>query len=303
MTKGNIFNIQKFSIHDGPGIRTTVFFKGCPLRCKWCSNPESQEFELQITYDKRKCATCQTCINTCPQNCISWVDESPGTGYIQINKKECTKCKTCVSHCPRHALSTEGELMELDYVLNICLQDIDFYEESGGGVTLSGGECFCQSKFVIELIHRLKEHNIHVAAETTGFIDEETFHKLTPLFDLILFDIKHYDSKLHKNGTGVESNLILKNLTWAYENNINILPRIPVIPGFNNALSDAKGIASLLKDIGFKKVQLLPFHQFGEHKYELLGREYEMKDVKALFPEDLESYKQVFIDERIECFI
>lgn len=303
MTKGNIFNIQKFSIHDGPGIRTTVFFKGCPLRCKWCSNPESQEFETQITYDKRKCIGCKSCINTCPKNCISWIEESDDKGHIKINEKECIKCKACVDHCSSHALSSEGELKELQDVLDICLQDIDFYEESKGGVTLSGGECFCQSEFVTELIHKLKEHNIHVAAETTGYIDEETFQKIAPLFDLILFDVKHYDSNCHKDGTGVDIEFIQKNLMWAFQNGINILPRIPVIPGFNDNLSDANGIATLLKSIGFKRAQLLPFHQFGEHKYDLLGREYEMKKVKALFPEDLESYKQIFIEQGIECFI
>ena len=291
--KGNIFNIQKFSIHDGPGIRTTVFLKGCPLRCKWCSNPESQESDIQVSYDSRKCIRCGTCARSCPQQCIS--DD------IVIDHARCTGCLTCVHSCPAKAMKAEGEMMEPDQVLKICLQDLDFYQESGGGVTLSGGECFCQNDFCEDLIRLLHGQNIPVAAETTGYVPEEVFCSLAPMFDLLLFDVKHYDPQKHFAGTGVRNELILRNLEWAFSRNLPVLPRIPVIPGFNSQIADARGIAAMLNKIGLKKVQLLPFHQFGERKYELLGREYSLKGEKALHPEDLQEYRRVFEENLIEC--
>ena len=293
--KGNVFNIQKFSIHDGPGVRTTVFLKGCPLRCEWCANPESQQEETQITYEIKKCMGCQTCIQVCSNHAITY------NNGIQIHDT-CRKCLSCVSNCPTKALKVEGEMMDVKQVVDVCLQDIDFYEESGGGVTLSGGECLVQPAFCKELIHQLKQHNIHVAAETTGYIEEEIFHQYAPLFDLLLFDVKHYDSNQHKMGTKVNNELIIKNLTWAHEHGINILPRVPVIPGFNATLEDAKGISNLLKKIGIMDVQLLPFHQFGERKYELLHRAYSYKDVKALYKEDLLDYQKVFLDQGLNCW-
>ena len=278
--KGIVFNIQKFSIHDGPGVRTTVFLKGCPLRCKWCSNPESQLSRVQIMYH------------------ISAAED----GRIHIDFNRCTGCLACVQGCPGRALTNEGEYKTVDEVVDVCMQDVDFYEESGGGVTISGGEGMVQPDFVEALILRLKEKGIHTAIETTGCVSPEVFHRLAPLFDLLLFDVKQYDSEKHKIGTGVGNELIVENLRWAHEQGLNVLPRIPVIPGFNAELSDAEGIAKLLHDIGLDRVQLLPFHQMGERKYEFLNRDYEMTGVKALHPEDLTDYQNVFLNLGIECF-
>lgn len=295
--KGIVFNIQKFSIHDGPGIRTTVFLKGCPLRCKWCANPESQLSKIQILYDKEKCAHCQTCVHLCPNHAISMDDND----RIMIDLSHCDGCLSCVKNCPAKALSFEGEIKTVDEVVKTCLQDIDFYEESGGGVTISGGEGMVQPDFVKDLLSKLKEHQIHTAIETTGYIKEEIFKELAPMFDLLLFDVKHYDSDKHYEGTHVHNELIIKNLAWAIENKIDVLPRIPVIPGFNDSLYDAKGIANLLKKVNAKKVQLLPFHQFGENKYHLLGKTYAYENVKALHPEDLIDYQNEFLNSGIEC--
>ena len=297
MSKGLIFNIQKFSLHDGPGIRTTVFLKGCPLRCKWCSNPESQSKKIQVLYHKDKCCGCKNCVQTCPQNAISF-----SNNMVLIDSTKCIGCLTCVSNCPNHALINEGEYKDIKEVLEICLQDKAFYEESNGGVTISGGEGMLQPEFVKELLTELKKENIHVAIETTGYIKEEIFKELAIDFDLLLFDVKHYDSNKHFKGTGVHNELIIKNLKWAINNGINVLPRIPVIPGFNMELEDAERLSDLLKSIGAKRVQLLPFHQFGEKKYELLNKNYELKNIKALHPEDLKDYQQIFINKGLKCF-
>jgi len=298
MCEGITFNIQKFSIHDGPGIRTTVFFKGCPLKCKWCANPESQLENIQILCDHKKCLKCQTCLRHCPSQAIYFEDNK-----IKVHFDKCIGCLQCVDMCPVDALSHEGEHKTIQEIVEICMQDIDFYEESHGGVTISGGEGMAQPQFLQNLIKALKEKHIHLAIETTGYIEENIFHDLAEKFDLLLFDIKHYDSKKHFKGTGVYNDLIIKNLKWAIENNIDVLPRIPVIPEFNDSLEDARGMAQLLKKVKAKKVQLLPFHQFGEKKYELLNKEYAYKNVKALHPEDLKDYQQMFIKEGLDCFI
>ena len=295
--KGVVFNIQKFSIHDGPGVRTTVFLKGCPLRCKWCSNPESQLSRVQIMYHSDNCAYCQKCVHICPGKAIKAEDRK-----IHIDFNKCTGCLACVHDCPGRALTNEGESKTVSEVVEVCMQDYDFYEESGGGVTISGGEGMLQPDFAEALVLSLKEQGIHTAVETTGCVDPEVFHRLAPLFDLLLFDVKHYDTEQHRKGTGVGTEVIQKNLRWAQEQGLNILPRIPVIPGFNAELSDAEGIAVLLQDIGLDRVQLLPFHQMGERKYEFLNRTYEMTGVKALHPEDLTEYQKVFLGYDIQCF-
>lgn len=297
MKQGLIFNIQKFSIHDGPGIRTTVFFKGCPLRCKWCANPESQETSIQLLWDTKKCIRCQTCVQICPEHAIYLEDSN-----IFIDSKKCKGCLSCVSNCLQDALSNEGEFQNIDHIVETVLQDKDFYEESGGGVTISGGEGMAQPEFLKELVLALKEHDLHVAIETTGYIKPERFHQLAILFDLLLFDVKHYDSQKHQEGTGVPNEIILENLRWAISQGIEVLPRIPVIPHFNDSLEDAQGLAQALIQVGAQKVQLLPFHQFGQRKYEMMHRDYAYENEKALQKEDLIAYQDEFIKKGLDCF-
>lgn len=297
MTKGLIFNIQKFSIHDGPGIRTTIFLKGCPLRCKWCANPESQSANVQILWDQKKCVHCLQCVKSCMHQAISCRERE-----IHIDEALCQGCLNCVSTCLQSALSNEGETKEIEEIVRIALQDKDFYEESGGGITISGGEGMSQPDFLKELVKELKKHNLHLTIETTGYIPKETFHELAPLFDLLLFDVKHYDTNCHFEGTGVHNEQIINNLKWAFHKGLEILPRIPVIPGFNDSIQDAAGFASLLTEIGLKKVQLLPFHQFGERKYEMMHKEYAYKNVRALQKEDLTEYQNEFIKKGLDCF-
>lgn len=298
MCQGTVLNIQKFSIHDGPGIRTTVFLKGCPLRCQWCANPESQSREIQVAYNAKACHRCHHCIDICPGGALH-ADEN---GWIRLDESRCRRCFQCVQTCPGHALKTEGELRDLDSVVRECLQDRDFYEESGGGVTISGGEGMIQPDFVRKLTDRLHEQDIPVAIETTGCVSPDLFAELASRLDLLLFDMKHPDSNRHREGTGVGNEQILANLRWAVEHQIPVLVRIPVIPGFNSSLEDAGGFCKRLKEAGLNRVQLLPFHQMGENKYHLLQKDYAYEHEKALHPEDLQDFAQIFHEEGIEAF-
>lgn len=298
MCQGIIFNIQKFSIHDGPGIRTTVFLKGCPLRCQWCSNPESQLHQIQIVCNHDKCLKCQTCLRNCHRQAIYFEDQK-----IKVHYEQCDACMDCVEMCPVEALSNEGEYKTVKQIVEICKQDRDFYEESHGGVTISGGEGMAQPQFLQQLVSALKKEHIHVAIETTGYVTPELFSQLALQFDLLLFDVKHYDSHKHKQFTGVYNEIIIDNLKWAIAQGLNVLPRIPVIPQFNDSLNDASNFAKLLKDVKATRVQLLPFHQFGEKKYDLLDQKYAYKNVAMLHNEDIKDFQNIIIKEGLDCFI
>lgn len=254
-TRGIIFNIQHFSIHDGPGIRTTVFLKGCPLRCPWCSNPESQRMN--------------------PEPMLDAVTKAPGT---------------------------TGQEKTVDEIIDEVMKDIDFYEESGGGMTLSGGEIFAQFEFAKALVKAAKERGLHTAIETTAFVEHEKFIDLIQYVDFIYTDLKHYNSLKHKKKVGVHNSLIIENIHYAFKEKKKIVLRIPVIPQFNDSLADAEEFSTLFNSLDIDQVQLLPFHQFGENKYKLLGRRYEMEGIKALHPEDLYDYQQVFLDHDIHCY-
>lgn len=253
--KGIIFNIQHFSIHDGPGIRTTVFFKGCPLKCPWCSNPESQKIQPEEMLD------------------------------INTNKNILV-----------------GEEKTVDQIINEVLKDIDFYEESNGGITLSGGEIFTQFEFAKNILKQAKKLSIHTAIETTAFTTKEKFKDLIQYADFIYTDLKHYDSDKHLKVVGSDNKLIIENITYAFKNNKNIILRIPVIPDFNNSLEDARQFSILLKKMKVNNVQLLPFHQYGENKYRLLNRFYKMAGYPNLHPEDLYEYRNIFLNNGINCY-
>lgn len=297
MQTGVIFNIQKFSINDGPGIRTVVFFKGCPLHCKWCANPESQLAKIQILWDKKKCLHCHHCLEICLVKAISLKDDN-----IFIDTNKCTLCKQCINTCPQKALTSEGEIKTVQQVLDIVLQDEVFYEESDGGVTLSGGEFLMQTQFAEELLIAAKEKNLHTCCETTGFCTPEKFQHIIQYIDYILFDLKHWNSQKHLEGTGIDNKLILTNMKYAISTGKKVLPRIPVIPKFNDSLEDAKRFCEVLHAIGSNQCQLLPFHQFGENKYHLLNKKYAYENQPALHREDLQDYLQIFLDNDIHAF-
>jgi len=263
---GTIFNIQKFSVHDGPGIRTTVFFKGCPLTCTWCSNPESQRAAPQLMIRDIKCAKCGACIEACPEKAISLSDK----GDREIFWDKCSQCFECVNACIYGSLSVIGEKMTARAVLDEVEKDRVFYKNSGGGVTLSGGEPLMQYRFLEELLPLLKKADLHVAMDTTGHAPTEIIEKIIPNVDLVLFDIKHLDSRLHKEFTGVGNKLILKNAkkisaiarTWF---------RIPLIKGFNDSISLFQELVAFAKQCHVEKISLLPYHSGGVSKRSQIG--------------------------------
>ncbi len=293
-----IFNIQKYSIHDGPGIRTVVFFKGCTLKCLWCSNPESHYGNPQLSFDESKCDGCLKCMEICPHKNIAFINDK-----ITFNGNKCTGCLSCVNVCPKHALNILGKYRNLDYIMKEVMKDKDFYDESKGGVTLSGGEVLMQHEFAIVLLQELREQGIHTACETTGYTPPEIFQTIIEKVDLLLFDIKHYDSQKHFAYTNVYNETIIFNLKTAIEQGKDVIIRIPVIPGINNSLEDAHGFCNLLKEVGAIKVNLLPFHQFGEKKYTLLNKKYGFAGVSQLHEDDLQDYKEIFIKNGLDCII
>lgn len=294
---GIIFNIQKFSVNDGPGIRTVVFLKGCPLRCRWCANPESQISKTQVLWNQNKCLHCHHCFESCTVNAISDTD-----GHIQIDSSKCNGCTCCIQQCPGKALAIEGERKTVQEILDIVLQDSVFYEESGGGITLSGGELLSQPEFSTELLLAAKENGLHTCCETTGFAQPKIFKQVMQYVDYILFDIKHWNAVKHKEGTGVSNELILKNMKYAASTQKKILPRLPIIPHYNDSLADAHGFVRCLQELSLLEIQLLPFHQFGENKYDLLGMDYFYADAPALHKEDLKNFRQIFLDAGINAF-
>lgn len=280
-----VFNIQRFSLHDGPGIRTAVFFKGCNLKCRWCANPESQRQEIEVFTDTSMCTTCGACTAVCKDHARRITD-----GRLLLDYDRCSGCLECGKVCKSHAVSLVGREYTLEEILSEVKKDLVFYEQ-GGGVTLTGGEILVQYDFIIALCKRLKDENIHIAVETSGFAPSTKFKSLSAWCDLIYIDLKHYDEIKHRDGTGVPLFPIVENIRWMAESNKNFIVRIPVIPGYNHSLHDAEGYARRLAEMNVKEVQLLPFHSLGVRKYAMLGKEYPYKGYSSLTKDDLEEYK------------
>lgn len=267
--KASIFNIQKFSIHDGPGIRTTVFFKGCPLQCIWCHNPESQNSGKEILYDKNKCTLCGSCIKICQNNAIELKDND-----LETNMDKCTFCSDCTVCCINSARQIAGKEYTVDEVMKEVLKDRVFYKNSKGGVTLSGGEPLIYAAFVEELLMELKKENIHTAVDTCGAVDFKVLERISKYTDLFLYDIKSMDEEKHILYTGVSNKNIINNLInlSKIHNNINL--RLPIIEGINADENHIFEILKLIKNTNIKKINLLPYHDIAMHKYEKLGRKY-----------------------------
>jgi len=270
-----IFNIQRYSIHDGPGIRTVVFFKGCPLRCLWCSNPESQRNMPEILYSNVKCKNCNKCISICPTKAIQ--DDE---GEKVIDRSLCNNCGKCVEICPNEALEIVGQLMTVEEVMREVEKDLVFYRSSGGGVTLSGGECICYPEFSISLLKECYKGAIHTAIETSGFQKWDILKGILQYVDLVLYDLKCIDPIKHVQFTGVDNKIILENAQKIASEKISMIIRIPIIPGYNDSNENIKASAEFVTKLkGVNKIELLPYHRLGEYKYKKLGRKYKLESL------------------------
>ncbi len=287
---GVVFNVQKFSVHDGPGIRTIAFLKGCPLRCRWCSNPESQLREPELAFNENRCLTlskCQHCVKACPNDAISRRDDDK----IIIDRTKCKGCPMpCATACPSKSLTIYGDWRTVDDVLKIVEQDAAFYARSGGGMTLSGGEPMMQGAFACALLREARRRRLKTAIETCGVAPWAAYEEAAPSLTSVLFDIKHMDSAKHKEFTEGDNKIVLDNFTKLAESNpqLPIRCRTPIIPGCNNSVEDVLAIANFIKPFPNVEYEMLPYHRLGTQKYIFLDRECEMGDVtlppEAMYP-------------------
>lgn len=264
--KGTIFNIQKFCVNDGPGIRTTVFLKGCPLKCIWCHNPESQSEKQEIMFYKDKCVNCGRCAAVCENGCHSF-----DNGVHKFERKNCVKCFACTqTGC--EALEKVGQKISTDEVIDEVLKDKIFYDNSDGGITLSGGEPLFQFEFSMDILKKARENGLNTAIETCGFATEEKIKEISKYVDLFLFDYKETNSELHRKFTGVDNTDILKNLALLNKMGKNIILRCPIIPGLNAREDHFKGICDTANKFEhILHIELEPYHSLGENKYISLG--------------------------------
>ena len=278
-TTGIVFNIQKYSVHDGPGIRTVVFLKGCPLSCTWCSNPESQSFKPQLAYNKQKCITadeCGKCLENCSDTALTLADDNK----ISVDWNTCSNCLACIEVCPAGALIVYGKEQNVKEVIDTVEKDASFYARSGGGLTLSGGEPFAQPKFALALLKEAKRRYIKTAIETCGMASREAILEGCNYCNTLLYDIKSMDAFKHEEFTGYSNDIIIENFKAICETypNLNIRVRTPIIPGFNDTEEEIRKIIAFISDYNVE-YELLPYHRLGTQKYENTGREYPLGDV------------------------
>ena len=279
-----ICDIKKFAVHDGDGIRTTVFFKGCSLKCVWCHNPESISFSPQLSYIPQKCIGCGECAKVCDAHTIS------DKGHI-FDRSLCNVKGNCIANCYGEALKIYGTKVTVDYLVEEIMKDKAFYDNSGGGATLSGGECLCQADFCRELLKKLKENGINTAVDTCGNVKREEFDKVIPYTDIFLYDLKAIDPEVHKKCTGKSNELILDNLKYLDEKGCKIEIRIPYVPGYND--DQIQKMGEFLKDFkNISKIKVLHYHNFAGSKYSSVDME---NTLPQILPTDEEVKKAVEI--------
>jgi pyruvate formate lyase activating enzyme len=301
---GKVYDIQGFSLQDGPGIRTTVFLKGCPLRCPWCHSPESQQFQAQLSWMAVKCigvAKCGKCLDACPQGAIS-----PGKliqhaatqekiRHIHIDRSLCGNCGDCVAVCIYKSLYICGADYTVDELFKRASKDLPFYTQSGGGVTISGGEPLCQPEFTLQLLKVLKDCGIHSALDTTGYVPYKVIEPLLPYADLFLYDLKHMDNEQHRIVTGVENELILANAQKLAEAGAQIQIRFPIIPDFNDSEDNIRDTGLFCKSLGksVNLVQLLPYHNLGVVKHQRIDDSKVVLEATPPSEEQIRSIKEL----------
>lgn len=294
--KALIFNIQKYNMYDGPGIRTMVFFKGCPLRCKWCSNPEGLERKYQVMFKSSLCTLCGACASVCP---VGIHHVAPDASKHEINREiDCLGCRKCEEACFQKALSIVGEYKTISQLFAVVEEDRPFYDVSGGGVTLGGGEVLLQPEAAANLLMVCKQQGINTAIETSGYAKLENLLKVAEFVDLFLYDIKHIDSEQHYRLTGVRNELILSNLKELLNRRYNVQIRMPLLKGINDSQEAIEGVINFLlpyRDYkNFKGVDLLPYHKLGVNKYSQLGLEYKLEGDPSLSADDLSRIESSF---------
>ena len=304
---GNLYDIQKFSVHDGPGIRTDVFTKGCPLRCLWCHSPESQDFGNDLAFMDIRCVGrgmgCD-CTAACPEGAVSWGDpeaKPDGSGTVtrpKIDREKCNLCLKCVEVCPAKALYNPLRRMSVEECMAVVRRDRRYYERSGGGVTISGGEPMSQFAFTLALAKACKSEGFHVALDTTGFAPWEHYEEILPYVDLFLYDLKHMDSKRSEVLVGVPNERILSNARDLAAAGARFQIRFPIIPKLNDSEQNNRATAQFCCEIrdAIDVVQLLPYHRMGESKYVRLGRDYRPKNIEPPSADVMQAHLKVFTD-------
>lgn len=273
MNSGLVFDIQRFSLNDGPGIRTTVFLKGCLLHCDWCHNPESQSFRPQLMFNSDKCMDCFECVKACPNGVHQSVH---GKHVIQF--EQCNLTGECVEACPQQALKISGEQKNVEEIMRIVLKDKEYYLNTGGGLTISGGEPMAQFEFTKALLTAAKREGLHTSLDTCGIASTEKFKELIPLTDLFLYDYKLTDDSEHKRFTGAGNRQVLENLDFLMKSGAGVILRCPIIPGINDNEEHLEGIAELVRKYpGLKSVEILPYHTMGRSKFNAAGMDYKLR--------------------------
>jgi len=298
-TKRLVLSIARMTIHNGPGIRTLILFKGCPLRCLWCSTPEAQKDEAEIALYSVRCIHCEQCVPVCPTNAINLTGET-----VNINRAMCNSCGKCTQVCYTEAIKLLGQEMTIEELLTEAKKDATVYKHSRGGVTISGGEPLLNPEFTQELLRAFKEENISVGVDTCGHVPWTNIEKVLPYIDFFLWDIKHMNGEEHRKFTGVSNKLILSNARSVSERNVPLYIRVPVIPGYNDSEENIRATCEFARDLSsLVNIDLLPLHHLGKARYDSLNRAYPIADIPLIPDSVLHNIKRLVESYQLNCSI